>query len=181
MARQNSWRSSISTVTWLRVERSRFRLPVGADDYTDSTTSPSYVKRNVITVPVGQSGCDLKLPTYLHLVPKFRISRAIPLLLHMPSWLMREQLDPHGKKEFLWICGGTRFVWKRWRYLLFGFRSLHVNRDAKTLVLPTSPVRYSYLLTSHTWILRRGKCGSTYWHFKYHVLELEKLVISMGS
>jgi len=53
MARQNSWRSSVSIVTRLRVERSTFRLPVGADGNIDSTKSASYVTGNVITFPGG--------------------------------------------------------------------------------------------------------------------------------
>jgi len=61
MARQNSWRSSVNIVTWLRVERWTFRLPVGADDYIDSTTSAPYATGNVITFPGGQGGCGLKL------------------------------------------------------------------------------------------------------------------------
>jgi hypothetical protein len=81
MARQNSWRSSVSTETRLRVERSTFRLPVGADDYTYSTTSACYVTGNVITFPgVGGGAKRLWPKAVQYPVPKFRISRVILLL-----------------------------------------------------------------------------------------------------
>ena len=80
MARQNSWRSSVSTETRLRVERSTFRLPVGADDYTYSTTSACYVTGNVITFPGGGGAKQLWPKAVQYPVPKFRISRVILLL-----------------------------------------------------------------------------------------------------
>jgi len=49
--------------------------------------SPSFLHNVYLQLlPWGQSGRDVSLTTYLELMPKLRMSGAIPPFSHMPSW-----------------------------------------------------------------------------------------------